>query len=83
MKLISFMHLWDLQICFKFGVIGVSPRELSAENTEYGNFHQYFWGPLMQKLWVGSEKFRGCKNGTDVLMHAKFGGHQWMHGDRR
>jgi len=38
------------------------------------NAHNLVWDyfTLMQKLWVGSEKVKGCKN-----MHTKFGKDQW------
>jgi len=48
----------------------------------WGHFQPNFRLPLAAKLLIGSKKFRGCNDGTEVLVlyHcAKFGGNRTTH----
>ena len=83
MTFISFMRLWGLRKCFKFGVIRCLTEGVIGRKPQSGNLHQIFGGPG-HKNYGWDQKKLGVQNGTDVLYaHAKFGGDRWTHGDRK
>ena len=71
MNFISFMRLYGLRKCFKFGVIRCLTEEVIDRKPQTSNFHQNFRGPRAQKLWVRSEKIWVAKMGRTSSMRVQ------------